>query len=177
MNVSNEKVVSLTYELRVNDKEGQVVENVTEESPLTFLYGSGNLLPKFEKNLEGLNEGDDFNFILPSEDAYGEVNDKAVIDVPKSAFEVEGKVDENLLTLGNTIAMRDQNGNRLNGIVKEVKDDSVEMDFNHPLAGDDLHFNGKVTNVREATAEELEHGHVHGSGNCKDCDNENCGDH
>ena len=174
MEVKNEKVVSLTYQLRVNGKEGEIVETVTEENPLTFIYGVGNLLPKFEENLHGLKEGDDFDFMLTSEDAYGTLNDKAVVDVPLSAFMVDDKVDTEMLYLGNTIPMRDQDGNRLNGIVKNIGDEVVTMDFNHPLAGDDLFFTGKVSGIREATLDELEHGHVHSPGSCEGCNDENC---
>ncbi len=162
--IKENKVVSLTYELRVNDEKGEVVEKVEKTSPLTFLYGKGNLLPDFEANLEGLKEGDDFKFKLEPEKAYGQVSNEAIVELPKNIFEVEGKIDENLLKVGNTIPMQDNSGNRLNGIVLEVGDDTVKMDFNHPLAGDTLFFNGEVTEIRSATEEEISHGHVHQGG-------------
>jgi FKBP-type peptidyl-prolyl cis-trans isomerase SlyD len=174
MLVSDKKVVSLVYELRKNTKEGEVVESLNEEQPLVFLYGSGNLLPKFEENLSGLKEGDDFEFSLKSEDAYGEVQNNAIVDVPRNIFMVDGKEDENLLKIGNTIPMLDRDGNRLNGTVKEIGDESVKMDFNHPMAGMDLFFSGKIKEIREANDAELEHGHVHSSGSCEGCQDENC---
>ena len=175
--VEKDKVISLTYELRVDDKNGEVIESLNENSPLTFLFGSGRLLPKFESNLEGLKQGDDFSFQLVCEDAYGEINEDAIVNVPKTAFEINGKIDQDLLQIGNAIPMQDSSGNRLNGIVKEVNGDAVTMDFNHPLAGNDLFFTGKITEIREPSEEELQHGHVHHtSGGCNcDCGS-SCGE-
>jgi FKBP-type peptidyl-prolyl cis-trans isomerase SlyD len=113
------------------------------------------MLEMFEQKLEGLAAGDNFSFSLSAEDAYGEVNEDAIVDLPKNIFEVNGSIDEELLTVGNTVPMQDAQGNRLNGIVLEVTDETVKMDFNHPLAGDDLHFSGAVLSVREATEDEL----------------------
>jgi FKBP-type peptidyl-prolyl cis-trans isomerase SlyD len=158
MVISNEKVVSLTYQLKVDGKE---VETVKEDKPLVFLYGAGQMLPKFEENLKGLKAGDEFKFDIACDDAYGQATDEAVIDLPKNIFEVEGKIDEGLLQEGNVIPMQNNEGQKFNGVVMEVKDDAVKMDFNHPLAGDDLSFTGKVLEVRDATKEETEHGHAH----------------
>ena len=121
-------------------------------------------MPKFEENLNGLQIGDKFDFNLTAKDAYGEKNDAAIVKVPISAFEVDGKLDTSLVKVGNTIPMRDNAGNRLNGVVKSVDDSNVKMDFNHPLAGNHLFFTGSVTDIREATEEELSHGHIHGQG-------------
>lgn len=173
MTITNEKVVSVIYELRVDSPKGEVIESLNQDNPLTFLYGSGNLLPKFEEYIDGLTVGDDFKFELRATDAYGEINQEAIVDVPLSAFMVNGSVDDSLLKLGNTIPMRDNMGNRLNGVVKDITESAVVMDFNHPLAGNNLYFEGKVTDIREATEEELNHGHIHsscgcGSGGCGD---------
>lgn len=176
MTIKKDKVVSLIYELRLNGPEGDVVESLTNDSPLTFLYGAGGLLPKFESNIDGLAIGDKFDFDLSAGDAYGEVNQDAIVDVPKSAFEVDGKVDESLLSLGTKIPMQDASGNRLTGTVTEVTDAAVKMDFNHPLAGQHLFFKGEVTEVRDASEEELNHGHVHAAGGCGGGGCSSCGD-
>lgn len=174
MTISNEKVVSLTYELKVDSKDGDIIESINAENPLSFLFGTGNLLPKFEENIQGLKVGDQFDFDLTASDAYGEINDTAIVDVPTSVFMADGVLDESLVKVGNTIPMRDNAGNRLNGVVKEISDENVKMDFNHPLAGNHLFFKGEVTDVREATEEELSHGHIHGAGGgCGGC---GCGD-
>ena len=160
MVIEKEKVVSVTYQLSVNDYNGEVVETVNKEKPLTFLYGAGNMLEKFEENINGLQEGDSFNFKIPSEEAYGEASDDAIVELPINTFEIEGEVDYELLKVGNYIPMQDQQGNRLDGIVLEVGDEKVKMDFNHPLAGDDLFFKGEVVDVRDATEDEVNQGYA-----------------
>jgi FKBP-type peptidyl-prolyl cis-trans isomerase SlyD len=169
MVVSNNKVVSLAYELRLNSKEGEIVETVERNSPLAFIYGNGSLLPKFEDYLAGLKVGDTFNFDLPSEDAYGEFEASSVIQVPIKAFEIDGKVDDNLVKIGNKIPMQDGEGHRLTGVVKSIDTESVTMDFNHPLAGNHLFFKGEITDIRHATEEELAHGHIHQHNDCEGC--------
>ena len=176
-------VISIVYELRSDSKEGEVVESLTSENPLTFLFGTGGLLPKFEEQLNGMKSGDNFEFLLHSEDAYGPVVENAVVHVPQSVFEVEGKVDENLMKIGTMVPMMDAEGRRLNGKVIALEGDAVKMDFNHPMAGSDLFFKGEVTDVRSATEEELSHGHIHAEGGCAcggsesgECSPDNCED-
>jgi FKBP-type peptidyl-prolyl cis-trans isomerase SlyD len=166
MEIKKNKVVSLVYELRVDGKEGEIVEKLNDTNPLTFLYGTGNLLPKFEANINGLKVGESFDFSLKCEDAYGIASDEAIVDVPKDVFIVDGKFDSEMVKEGNAIPMMDGEGNRINGIVLNVSDSSVKMDFNHPLADEDLFFAGQVVAIREATEEELTHGHIHSSGGC-----------
>lgn len=173
MVVSQNKVVSLSYELRVNSKNGDVIESVDRNAPLTFLFGTGSLLPKFEDYLAGLKVGDSFDFNLQSGDAYGEFDENSIIKVPLQAFQIDGKVDYELVKIGNKIPMQDSDGHRLTGVVKSVDTDSVTMDFNHPLAGNHLFFKGEVTDVRQATDEELTHGHAHSESSCEGC--ESCG--
>jgi FKBP-type peptidyl-prolyl cis-trans isomerase SlyD len=173
MVVSQNKVVSLSYELRVNSKNGDIIESVDRNSPLTFLFGTGSLLPKFEDYLAGLKVGDSFDFNLQSVDAYGEFDENSIIKVPLQAFQIDGKVDYELVKIGNKIPMQDSDGHRLTGVVKSVDTDSVTMDFNHPLAGNHLFFKGEITDVRQATDEELTHGHAHSESSCEGC--ESCG--
>ena len=178
MIAEKDQVVYIVYELRAGSREGEVVESLTSDHPLTFLYGSGGLLPKFEENLSGLSAGDEFEFLLHSEDAYGPVVESAIVHVPKSVFEINGQIDESLMQIGNTVPMMDAEGRRLNGKVLEVEEEAVKMDFNHPMAGNDLFFKGQVTDIRSATEEELAHGHVHtGNGcGCGSHDKEGCND-
>ncbi len=179
MNADKNNVVSIVYELRAGSKEGEVVESLNDANPLTFLFGTGGLLPKFEENLSGLSAGDSFEFLLLSEDAYGPVVENAIVHVPASVFEIDGNIDESLMKIGNMVPMMDSEGRRLNGKVVAVEGDAVKMDFNHPMAGNDLHFKGKVTEIRSATEEELAHGHIHGSGNGCGCGSGegSCNDH
>ena len=159
-------VVSIVYELRTGSKEGEIVESLNSENPLTFLFGTGGLLPKFEEHLSGLKSGDNFEFKLNIEDAYGPVVENAIVHVPQSVFEVDGKIDENLMKIGSMVPMMDAEGRRLNGKVIAIEGDAVQMDFNHPMAGNDLFFKGQVSDIREATEEELSHGHTHAEGGC-----------
>jgi len=168
MVIAKDSVVSISYELKLPKKNNEIVETVNNNNPLVFILGHGNLLPKFESNLTGLNIGDKFDFMLKSEEAYGIISADAIVDLPKTVFMVEGEINEDILVLDNIIPMMDQGGNRFNGRVIELSDTNVKMDFNHPLAGEDLHFKGEVVEVREATSEELEHGHIHAGGSCGD---------
>ncbi len=171
MIVAKNKVIGLSYELKV---DGQIVETVGADSPLVFLFGVGNLLPKFEQNLDGLKIKDDFDFDLVVQDAYGEIKEEAIVDVPLKAFEVDGEIDHDLLKEGNQVPMLDQSGNRMNGKIVKFDEELVTMDFNHPLAGADLHFNGQIVEIREATEDEIHHGHVHSEDSCKDCSDPDC---
>lgn len=173
MIISNDKVISLSYTLRVND---EIVDNAVAEHPLVFIYGRGQLLPLFEEKIRGLKVGDAFEFMVSCEDGYGQVNEMAVVELPKDIFRIEGEVPADLLEVGKILPMRDNEGNALNGVIVDIKEEVVVMDFNHPLAGKDLHFNGKVEDVRDASAEELSHGHIHGNSSCGDGCGDGCGD-
>ncbi len=176
MIIEANKVVALKYELRINAKDGEMVEKVENNNPLEFIYGAGNMLPQFESNIGGLKEGDSFDFSIKADEAYGHVNDDMVVELSKDIFKVDGKIDEKLLVLDNVVPMRDQQGNHLNGKIIEILDQHVRMDFNHPLAGEDLYFTGEILTIREATEKELNHGHIHsddhgcGCGSGCDCE-------
>ena len=177
MKISDEKMVSLTYDLTV---EGELMEKTTKERPLTFLFGMGMMLEMFEKNIEGLQVGDKFSFTLSPEEAYGERNEDIVVELPKKVFEVDGKFDDEMVFEGATLPMMNANGQRIMGSILEIKSDIVVMDFNHPLAGETLHFEGEVIDVHEPTVEEIA-AITDGSCDCGSCDSKdnengcNCG--
>lgn len=156
MKVGNQKVVSLTYTLKFKDKAGEIIQKVEKEKPFVYLFGVGGLLPVFESNLKGLETGNSFEFSLKKDEAYGEINYDMIIELEKDIFKVEDKIDEEMLKIGNNIPMQNEKGMQMNGKVLSVSDDKVKMDFNHPLAGEDLFFEGEILEVREATEEELE---------------------
>ncbi len=175
MTIQDEKVVSLTYTLVV---DGEVKDQATEEKPLEFIYGLGYLLPKFEEYLKDKQVGDSFEFTLDPREGYGVYDAQAVVELPKHIFEVDGKLQEQLLFVGSVIPMMNQAGGVIPGKVLEVSADTVKMDFNHELAGKDLHFTGKVVGIRDATEKELTDG-LHGERACThDCSscNGGCGD-
>jgi FKBP-type peptidyl-prolyl cis-trans isomerase SlyD len=166
MKIDQNRMVSLIYELRETNTSGKILEGLQESKPLKFIFGTGRLLPAFEDNLLSLNSGDSFSFILSTEQAYGERREEMIINVPLTVFENDGKVDENICRVGNEVPMVDGSGNQVYGIIIEISDDFVKMDFNHPMAGVDLCFSGKIIDVREPTVDELSAGNNSCSG-CK----------
>ena len=165
MNVSKNKVVSVLYTLRTQ-QGGEIVEQTPEDKPLTFLFGRGAMLEKFEQNLENLSQGDKFEFHLTSQEAYGEYNKELVVDIPRTVFETNGQIDTKFVYVGAVIPMQDNHGNHMMGTIKEIGETSIKMDFNHQMAGKDLYFEGSIKEIREASEEEIEHGHVHHEGKC-----------
>ncbi len=180
MAITKNKMVSLTYDLRIDGKEGDLIEQATAEKPLEFVYGAGIMLPKFEALIEGLDKGKSFEINLSSKDAYGELDENAIIELPKHLFLIDGNFDAEVVKVGSTVPMMSTNGQRMNGLVLEVNDDIVKMDFNHPLAGEDLFFVGDVLEVRDASDEEIaatvQGGCGCNSGGCGDgdCSDESC---
>ncbi len=161
MKIDANMVVSLTYKL-TNHKTGETIEETTTENPMLFLYGTGSVIPEFEENLKDKAVGDLFKFAIDSENAYGDRTDDQIAMIPTNVFnDEEGKFNEDIF-VGALVPMSDNEGNHLRGIVLEIKDELVKMDFNHPLAGTDLHFEGTILEVRPASQEELDHGHAHG---------------
>ncbi len=181
--VSKDSMVTLTYDLRLDGKEGEIFESATDANPLMFLHGAGLMIPAFEEQLVGKKTGDKFEISIPAASGYGDINEEAVVELPLDIFKVDGKVDDALLTPGNSIPMMSAHGQRMDGIVVSVEGETVTMDFNHPLAGEDLHFTGTIIEVRPATEEELSAAYNAGgcgcgSGGCGDsgCGDSGCGD-
>lgn len=159
MAIENNNVVTLNYILHTIEENGEktFVEQTTTENPLTFLYGVGMMLPKFEENIAGLNEGDKTSFDLAAADAYGERDDRAIAQLPADMFKETG-----LPPLGEVLPLQDNQGNQFRAVVVDVTPEAVVADLNHPMAGKTLSFEIEVLNVRPATQEELSHGHAHG---------------
>jgi FKBP-type peptidyl-prolyl cis-trans isomerase SlyD len=168
MIINKNTVVSVNYKLTVSDnnfESEELIEETFSGEPFTFLNGSGGLLEEFESNLNGLTSGSKFDFKIKSENGYGHSSQENIVRIPLNAFVPEGEeLDTDMVAAGNYLPMVDDQGNHMQGLVVEVSEEFVVMDFNHPLAGKDLHFQGEVVDVREASAEEVAHGHVHGEG-------------
>lgn len=179
MKIEKNKVVSLTYTLRKDNKDGEILEVCKETKPLEFVFDSGLMLAHFEKNILGLAASDTFEFTLNPDEAYGQINESAIVDVNKDIFIIDGVLREDLLQIGNIVPMRDSSGHPLNGKITKVDDaeNIVIIDFNHPLAGENLHFTGKIESIREATAEELAYGIGGKSCGCGSggCSSDSCG--
>ncbi|MDR3129142.1 MAG: FKBP-type peptidyl-prolyl cis-trans isomerase [Tannerellaceae bacterium] len=159
MKIATGKYVEVAYELHVGDEEEgeeyELMEKASTEKPMRFIFGAGLMLASFEAQLKGKKAGDTFKFTLRCEEAYGDYHDDHVTQIPKSSFHINGKFDEEIVKVDKIIPMYDTEGKRLEGVVVEVREDIVVMDFNHPLAGETLHFEGQVLEVREPTVEEL----------------------
>lgn len=153
MQIAKNAVVAIDYTLR--DTEGEVLDASPEGQPLQYLHGAGNIIPGLEKALEGKEAGDDVDISVPPEEAYGERDDRLQQDVPLSMFQGVDKVEAGMRFQAQT-----QAGAQV-VTVAAVSGDTVTVDANHPLAGQTLKFEVKVADVREASDEELEHGHVH----------------
>ena len=166
MKIEKNKVVAVTYSLSIPEEgdDMDVVEVVDDTDPMYFIFGMSGLPEGFEDNLQGLSDGDTFNFTIDPEAGYGEFDPNAVVEIPKEIFKMDDINEEELLAIGNIVPMTNEEGDRLQGQVVRVTDENVIMDFNHPLAGKTMHFEGKVVAVRDATPDELNHGHVHGQG-------------
>ena len=153
--IKNGKVVNLAYTLK-NDG-GEVLDQADSKDPFTYLHGGSQIVPGLESALEGLNVGDKKKVTVKPEDGYGEINEELKLSVARSQFPKEMEVEE-----GMQFETSSPDGAGMVFTVEEIQGDKVMIDGNHPLAGETLHFDVEVLEVRDATAEEVEHGHAHG---------------
>lgn len=158
MKVLKNTVVSLSYTMRLNNSTGEVIEDMTEAHPFIFLFTEGALLPKFEKQIQDLQSGDQFEFVVSPEEAYGEYDDESVVRLPKTMFEVNGKFDYKGVKEGEWIPLKTEDGNLVEAEVLAIDDEFVEVDFNHELAGATLYFAGEVLGIRPASKQEISQG-------------------
>ena len=156
MQIAQNSVAAFHYTL--TDDQGQVIYSSEGREPLTYLHGSGQIVPGLEKQMEGRKSGDKFTADVAPEDGYGVHHAELMQEVPKEAFQGVAYIQPGMQFQG-----RGPQG-EINVTVTKVEDDKVFIDGNHPLAGQTLHFAIEVTDVRTATEEELAHGHVHGEG-------------
>ena len=186
MKIENQKVVSATYELYIADENGkeELMEQATEQTPLTWCQGEGMMLPAFEAAMAGKEAGDSFDFVLAAKDAYGEYLPEGLMDLPrKMFFNGDGEFDEERVYVGAIVPMNTTDGQIVKAQVCEVTDSQVTIDLNHPYAGEDLHFKGKILSIRDVTEGELKAirnphhcGKCHGQ--CNDCEKGDCnGEH
>lgn len=151
--VTDNLVVKIDYKLTV---EGELLDSSGEDGPLEYLHGHQNIIPGLERELAGMKAGDSKQVSVAAVDGYGEIDDEAIIDVPREEF------PENIpLDPGIELEITDQDGEIMLAKILEIGDEMVKLDSNHPLAGKVLEFDVKVVELREATDEEIAHGHVH----------------
>ena len=187
MENNDKQYVAVNYALWVGsgDERQEMMEETSENEPFVFISGVGMTLDRFEREIMALRAGQTFDFTIPAAEAYGEYDDEGVRELERSLFEVDGKLDTGVIFEGNTVALLGEDGQRYNAAIVNVGDSTVTVDFNHPLAGEDLHFVGKVLVKRDATGQEIEKalrpacggcggGHC-GSGNCGGDSGDGCG--
>ena len=158
MTIQNDKVVTMHYHL-TNTDDGQVLDSSRGSNPLTYLHGTGSLIPGLERALDGLDVGATKTVEVAAADAYGEYDDEMVQTLPRDEF---AGIDK--LEVGMRLQARDQDGNTFHVHVAQINGNDVVIDGNHPLAGVPLTFEVEIVAIRDATAEELQHGHAHGEG-------------
>ena len=180
------KYVTVAYELYTDNEKGihELVEKAPAEHPFQFITGMGVALDAFEAKINELKAGEAFDFVLKVDDAYGPYEEEHVLELDKQIFSVNGHFDKEMVYPGAVLPLVNSDGNRFQGLVLEVKDNTVVVDLNHPLAGKDLHFKGEVVVMRDATDDEIKGliNMMSGEGcGCEDCGGEGeggcCGGH
>ena len=149
-------VVSMEYTLSV---DGEVLDSSKDAGPLQFLAGYDNIVPGLEREMVGMKIGESKDVLVLPEDGYGEFDEEAFMEVPRSEFPSDMELEAGL-----ELNVSDEDGQHQLAYVESFNDETVRLDFNHPLAGAELQFNVKVVALREATKEELDHGHAHEEG-------------
>lgn len=161
------KYVEMFYDLyEIDGGEEVLVYEGNAEDPEKIVYGVTPLMPPLEKAIDGLQKGDKFDVVVKADEAFGQYDKDMVITVEKSAFGNDGEFDEEHIYPGAFLPMLTADGMTVNGLVKEITDDGVVMDFNHPSAGKDMRFKGEILEVRDATADELKAQQGCGCGSC-----------
>lgn len=158
MKIDTHKAVSISYNLK--DNEGNLLDSADAAAPFTFIYGTGGVIPGLEKALKGKEKGDTLEVHLAAADAYGEYTDKLLQEVSKEMF--EGMEEKDLFEGAQFHAETSQGMQVVT--IKDINDDHIIIDGNHPMAGKELNFDVTVEEVRDTTEKELEHGHIHAEG-------------
>ena len=167
MSNTTHRYIAVSYRLYTDSENGkEMVEEATAERPFNFISGFGIALDAFEKKLYDTREGEDFDFTLEKEEAYGDYVQERVLDLDREIFTVDGKFDTMHIYVNAIIPLQNEDGNRFYGRVLEIDKEKVKVDLNHPLAGKTLHFVGKVLENREADEREIQTLIAQMSGSC-----------
>ncbi len=179
MDKTSNKYIAVTYKLYapMEGNEHELIEEATAEQPFQFISGMGLTLDAFETQIAPLQVGDQFDFTLSVEQAYGPYVQEGLQRVPRKVFEIDGKLDPKHIFEGAVVPLMNNDGERFNGTITKIAETEITVDLNHPLAGKTLNFVGQVTESREATTEELEQmaQMLSGEGGCGGCGG-NCGE-
>jgi FKBP-type peptidyl-prolyl cis-trans isomerase SlyD len=153
LKVADGQVIVMEYTLQV---DGEIIDTSAGHGPIEFIQGLGNIVPGLEKNLYGMAVGESKDVVVAAVDGYGEMDSQAYMEVPRDQFPEDIPMET-----GTQIELHDESGQPMVARIDQVGDTTVRLDFNHPLAGKQLHFSVKIAGLRPATDEELDHGHVH----------------
>ena len=169
------KYVAVSYKLYTNDENGRhLIEETKEGQPFSFISGFGFALDKFEQIITNTPQGEGFNFKLTTDEAYGDYHEDYVNDLDRSVVSIDGRFDGEHIYKDAIVPLQNEEGQRFNGRVVEVGNEKVKIDLNHPLAGEELHFEGSVLENRDATEAEISQLMKHLTGGCSGCGG-NCG--
>jgi FKBP-type peptidyl-prolyl cis-trans isomerase SlyD len=160
MTVEDNTVVTMKYMLTV---DGEVVDQSDEGDPIQFLQGNGEIIPGLERGIYGMSPGESKKILVSAADGYGEMDEEAYATIPRSEFP-----EDFPLEVGVELQIRDQDGDVYEAHVEEILENAIVLDMNHTLAGKDLHFDVTIIDIRLASEEEIEHGHVHIEGEFAD---------
>jgi len=158
--VKDDLVVVLDYTLTVDSEE-------VDAGILPYLHGHNNIIPGLENALNGMKIGETKEVFVKAADAYGEYDEEAVLNINRDSFPQDFEIK-----LGHPLRVRDDQGHVFSGTITALAQDTIELDLNHPMAGKDLHFKATITDIREATAEEIAHGHI--ASDCSSCGSDGC---
>ncbi len=156
MALNSDQVVTINFTLQ--DDEGIVIDSTKDSTPFSFISGRNQILPKLEEAISVMLIGSSKNILLSAADGYGEFKDEAVQTVKKDAFPEGSNIEEGMSYVANS-----PEGHQMPFVITKIDGDDITLDFNHPLAGRNLNFDVELLDVRNASAEELDHGHVHGA--------------
>jgi FKBP-type peptidyl-prolyl cis-trans isomerase SlyD len=159
--VEDNVVVTMNYSLSI---DGEVVDSSEGEDtdPIIFLQGAGQIIPGLEKSIYGLKVGDKKSVTVDSKDGYGEIDPESIVEVPKDEFPEDFPLELGVEITVNADDEDEEGDEEMEATIVAVNESTVTLDFNHPLAGKTLTFDVHIIDIREATSEEIEHGHVHG---------------
>jgi FKBP-type peptidyl-prolyl cis-trans isomerase SlyD len=149
MKIQKGAYVEVHYQLYLDDFDGEMIEETEVNDPAQFVVGDGEMLEAFERKIMGLQRGDEFKFKLNCKDAFGDYSDDDVIEIPKSSFQNQEEVADKGFEAGEVVTIYDEDGEELPVEIVEVREDSLVVDMNHPLAGEDLYFKGVVNLVEK----------------------------
>lgn len=158
MKIGKHTVVSLDYTLK--NGEGIVIDSTEGKAPLVYLHGVGGMIPGLEAGLEGKESGEELTIVVSPEEGFGTRNEEMIHVVPKSGFRGEGNEE---MQVGMQVQLQTEQGMTIAKIIA-IEGEDVTLDLNHPLADEELHFDVKIGELRDATEDEISHGHVHGPG-------------